>query len=240
MKRALPVLAAVALLSAGCGGSKTAATTGTTTVPPPARAATTSLELFFLADDGKLVADRRGVPATQAVATAALHELASAPAGTTTQVPEGLAVSIANGDAHVSGGTLSKTALAQIIYTLTEFSSVKTVNGETRPDVEEFVPAILAEHPAPDEEVTSPLHVTGSADTFEATFQYELKDSGGTVIAHGFTTATTGNGMRGTFAFTIPFAVDHAQEGTLLVYESSAENGLRIHVREIPLRLSPR
>ena len=242
MKRALPVLAAVALLAVGCGGSKTSATTDTATAPPPpttpARAATTSLELFFLADDGKLVADRRDVPATQAVATAALRELASAPAGATTQVPEALTVSIANGDAHVSGGTLSKAALAQVVYTLGEFPTVKTVDGTGRADVEEFAPAILVEHPAPDEQVTSPLHVTGTADTFEATFQYELKDSGGTLIAHGFTTATTGNGMRGTFDFTIPFSVDHTQDGTLVVYESSAENGSRIHVREIPLRLS--
>ncbi len=237
-------LAAVALLAAGCGGSKTSAPVSSTpsatgsTRDTATSPSTIPLELFYLADDGKLVAERGDVPATQAVASAALHELASAPPGTTTDVPDGLSVAITKGDAKVIGATLSQAALAQVVYSLTEFPTVETVNGKTRQDVEDFVPAILVEHPTPGEEVTSPLHVTGNADTFEATFEYELKDAGGTVIAKGFTTATSGSGMRGTFEFTVPFKVDHAQDGTLVVFESSAEDGSRIHIREIPLRLA--
>ena len=52
-------------------------------------------------------------------------------------------------------------------------------------------------------------------------------------------TATSGSGTRGTFDFTVPFTVEHAQSGKLVVFESSAENGSRIHVVEIPLRLEP-
>jgi hypothetical protein len=142
-------------------------------------------------------------------------------------------------DAEVTGRTLSPAALAQVVYTLTQFPTVKTVNGKTRADVEGFVPQILVEHPTPDETVTSPLHVTGNADTFEATFEYDLKDASGKVLAHDFVTATSGSGQRGTFAFTIPFTVTAAQDGTLVVFESSAEDGSRIHIREIPVRLSP-
>ncbi len=246
MRRALPALAVVALLAAGCGGSTTSVTTGVATAPSaattgPQVATTLSLELFFLADDGKLVAERREVPSTQAVAAVALHELATAPTGKMTDVPDALSVSIANGDANVIGATLGKAALAQIVYTLTQFPTVKAVNGRTREDLEDsgLVPAILVEHPTPDERVASPLHVSGTADTFEATFEYELKDSAGAVIAKGFTTASTGNGMRGTFDISVPFDVAHTQYGTLVVYESSAEDGSRIHIREIPLRLTP-
>ena len=49
----------------------------------------------------------------------------------------------------------------------------------TRADFEEQTPIILVESPLPFEEVTSPLRVTGTANTFEATFQYELLDARG-------------------------------------------------------------
>jgi len=246
MKWVLPLSAAM-LLAAGCGGSNTSApavstpsATGSTRATSTTPAATIRLELFYLADDGRLVAEPGDVPATQAVASAALHALASAARGTTTEVPDGLSVAIAKGDAKVIGATLSKAALAQVVYTLTEFPTVETVNGQSRQGMEDsrVVPAILVEHPLPDGRVTSPLHVTGTADAFEATFEYELKDSVGVVLAKGFTTASTGNGTRGTFELSVPFTVDHAQDGTLVVYESSAADGSRIHIREIPLRLT--
>ncbi|CAN5124266.1 hypothetical protein BH20ACT13_BH20ACT13_19200 [soil metagenome] len=94
-------------------------------------------------------------------------------------------------------------------------------------------PAILVEAPLAFEEVTSPLRATGTANTFEANFQYELTDSGGAVIAENFVTATSGTGTRGTFEFTVPF--DYDGEGTLIVFESSAKDGSRINIAEIPL-----
>jgi len=77
--------------------------------------------------------------------------------------------------------------------------------------------------------------VTGTANTFEANFQYELIDSDGRVIAENFVTATSGTGTRGTFEFTVPF--EFTGDGTLTVLESSAKDGSRINVTEIPLRL---
>jgi germination protein M len=59
------------------------------------------------------------------------------------------------------------------------------------------------------------------------------------VLHHDFVTATSGSGERGTFDFTIPFTVSSEQEGTRVVYESSAEDGSHIHIREIPLTLAP-
>src|SRR5204863_1865026 len=110
----------------------------------------------------------------------------------------------------------------------------------TRSEFEDRTPAILVESPLPFETVRGPeLHATGTANTFEATFEYDLVGAGGKVLAHHFVTATSGSGTRGIFDFTVPFTVARAEPGKLVVFESSAENGRRIHVVEIPLRLEP-
>ena len=93
-------------------------------------------------------------------------------------------------------------------------------------------PLILVESPLPFEQVSSPLRVTGTANTFEATFQYELLDSEGNVVDKNFVTATSGTGTRGTFDFTTGDVSDAAK---LVVYENSAENGSRVNEVEIPL-----
>ena len=93
---------------------------------------------------------------------------------------------------------LAGAALAQAVYTLTQFPGRQTVvvNGTkyTRNDFEDVTPAILVELPLPFERVAGKLRLAGSSNTFEATFQYELADSSGTVLAKHFVTATSGNG----------------------------------------------
>jgi hypothetical protein len=83
--------------------------------------------------------------------------------------------------------------------------------------------------------VTSPLRARGTANTFEATFQYDLR-AGGKVLKTHFVTATSGTGTRGTFAVDIPFAA--SGQGMLVVYELSAKDGSRIHEVAIPLVLA--
>ena len=125
------------------------------------------------------------------------------------------------------------------VYTLTQFPTMKSVEiaGKryTRADFEDQTPIILVESPLPFEQVSSPLRVTGTANTFEATFQYELLDSEGNVVDKNFVTATSGTGTRGTFDFTTGDASDAAK---LVVYENSAENGSRINEVEIPLTVA--
>lgn len=157
------------------------------------------------------------------------------------------------------GGSLSMQArVAQVVHTLTQFPTVDAVRFEldgrpvtalggegvdvskplTRKDVEALAPAVLVEAPTPGAEVASPLHATGTANTFEATFMAEIRDADGKVIAKRFVTATSGSGERGTFDFTLPFRVEEEQGGTLVVYEISAEDGSRIHEVRIPVRLA--
>ncbi|MFL6017981.1 MAG: Gmad2 immunoglobulin-like domain-containing protein [Gaiellaceae bacterium] len=244
---------AAALVVSGCGGNARTSeppppvttTVATTTTVTTAAATTTApshestaLRLYFLAPDGKLVAMSREVAQTQAPGGAALHELLTPPDGMGTKVPDDLALTISDGSAKVTGATLGGAALAQVVYTLTSFPTVQSVNGRTRTDAEEFAPPILVEQPSPDATVTSPLHVTGSANTFEATFDYRLEDAAGKVLAKNFVTATSGSGTRGTFDFTVPFSTDVPQDGALRVFELSAEDGSVVHERVIPLRLS--
>ncbi len=114
------------------------------------------------------------------------------------------------------------------------------MNGKryTRADFENETPAILVETPRPEARIASPLVLSGTANTFEATFEYELIDSAGQIVSKHFATATSGSGTRGTFHLTIPFSGAVAGAGKLVVYESSAKDGSRIHVVEIPLQLT--
>jgi hypothetical protein len=139
-------------------------------------------------------------------------------------------------------GALSRAALVQTVYTLTQFPASHTavVNGKTytRADFEDETPIILVESPLPFQKVKSPLRATGTANTFEATFQYDLVGPDGKLLTTHFVTATSGSGTRGTFDFTVPFTVDRTGPGKLVVYERSAENGRRIHQVEIPIQLA--
>jgi len=240
------------VLAAGCGGGDNASpptSTVTTTVPP---AQTAALRVYFLRK-GQVWPVLRQVDTTGGVATGAVAKLLQGPTdqersdlGLTTSIPaevQSAEISIASGVATVrpSGELLDK-ALAQVVYTVTQFPTVKTVevNGKryTRADFEAETPPILVESPLSFQSVASPLRVTGTANTFEATFNYELTDPEGKIISKHFETATSGSGTRGTFDFTVPFTVDRDGIGELVVLELSAKDGSRIHLQEIPLRMT--
>src|SRR6266550_7660833 len=118
--KSLPLVIAIGLLAAGCGGEGQPGAEQPSTTSQPATTTTAtvnaeqdmSLELYFLAPDGKLVATSRSVKRTQAPGGAVLRELVSAPEGATTKVPDGLELTIADGKAHVTGAALDGAALA--------------------------------------------------------------------------------------------------------------------------------
>ncbi len=217
------------------------------------------------------------MPETQAVARAALEELLAGPtpgeadAGLSTGIPEGtelLDLSIENGVATVDlsgayddgGGSLAMfTRLAQIVYTLTQFPTVQSVNfridGEpvetfssegivldkpqTRADFEDQTPAILVESPAVGDTVSSPLSFAGTANTFEATLQYQLLDATGQVIAERLHDGDVRHGLPGYLQVSIPFEFEGEPHGTFRAFELSAKDGSEINVVEIPVAFEP-
>jgi germination protein M len=248
------LLAGIAL--AGCGSDGEPATTGTT--PDEEPAATIDLSVYFLLE-GKVWPVRRTIDRTPAVAAASLEELLEGPTdqerdelSLETAIPddvEVVSVAVQDGVAQVAfSAPLSNEALAQVVYTLTQFPTVDSVAlleggvaipGFERSDYEDVTPAILVESPLAFDEVGNPVRVTGTANTFEATFQYELADTDGRIVDEGFVTATSGSGTRGTFDFTTKrYEIPFDGVGALIVFELSAEDGSRTNLREIPVRMS--
>jgi immunoglobulin-like protein involved in spore germination/sporulation and spore germination protein len=251
-------LIALALGLAACGGDGGSATETTTTFDTdttvtttvPTAPETTKLRVYFLLND-KVQPVAREVPKTQAVAQAALDELAAGP--TAGEADLGLTsdgsldisgVTIENGIATLEGEIpASRTGRAQVVYTLTQFPTVQHVEIDgahyTRADFEDETPAILVESPLAFEAVTNPIHATGTANTFEATFNYEVVDPAGKVVDKNFVTATSGTGTRGTFDFMTKPYTGKAGEGALVVFEISAKDGSRTKEVRIPVQLQP-
>jgi hypothetical protein len=229
VRRVLVALVLV-LLAAGCGGTKTVTVTTTVTRTVTAPPRTTTVRVYFLRD-GKVA------PVSRRVASTSEGDLLQALFDGPTQRERAAGLATAVGGKQQGINPIGKAGEAQIVYTLSQFAPSRRVRGGTRADFEDFTPAILVESPLPFQAVSAPLRVTGSANTFEATFEYELLDPAGKVLASHFVTATSGSGTRGTFDFTIPFEAPNGL-GKLVVFERSAADGSRIHQVEIPLTLA--
>jgi len=156
------------------------------------------------------------------------------------------------------GGSLSmQVRVAQVVYTLTQFEGVDTVafmiDGEPaeaiggeglivsppvgRDDFANVVPEILIEHPVPGQSVTSPIPVSGQANTFEATFQLELSTAEG-VIAERLVTGG-GSGTWEPFSTDLEFSRTEPIAGYLNAYYFSAEDGSRVDAYSVPVTLEP-
>jgi germination protein M len=250
VKRALLLGVVAALLLTACGGNDEPAATDTDTVTLPAFR---DARVYWLLG-GKVWPARRKVQAPEALGPI-LEELFAGPTdqeqadlGFETAIPPDAVGAEIRADSQGTvevplTPTLSKAAQAQLVYTLTQFDEVKRVRIDgttyTRADFENQTPSVLVESPLPFEEVTSPLRAEGTANTFEATFNYELTDTDGRIVDENFVTATSGTGTRGTFEFTTePYTVPFDGIGSLIVFERSAEDGSKIHLVEIPLRMS--
>jgi Immunoglobulin-like domain of bacterial spore germination/Sporulation and spore germination len=242
VKRAALLLAvAAAVLLSACGGDDEA------TQVSDAR-------MYFLLD-GKVwpvaneVEGRDDVEVTMKSLDALVAGLSedAAEIGMTTAIrPDLEVVSLTTEDGTVQlelSENLSGAALAQVVYTATQSEGLEAVEIDgttyTRADFEDQTPSVLVESPLPFEEVTGPVHAQGTANTFEATFNYELTDTDGRIVDENFVTASSGTGTRGTFEFTTDdYEIPFDGIGSLIVFERSAEDGSKIHIVEIPLRMS--
>ena len=227
MRLRLLILGALALLAVGCGSTSTAtnpATTTTATIPvsPKPMAVT-----VFKVDSGLLRPTVEHVPQTTAVATAALGAL-------------GLAadVSIADGTATVALDNATQDQAAEIVYTLTQFASVKRVDvggraGLTRDDFASYVPPILVESPAAGAEVPATFHVSGTASVFEATLVVQLVRNGKVILKQSVT-ASEGAPGRGTFDTTVQATPG---EVTVAAFSTSAADGTPQHEVDVPVTI---
>lgn len=241
---------------------------------------TLPIQLWYVQDvrgEAKLRLHWIELPAVAAIGRAALEELFAgvpddAPKNTFSIVPEDtelLHLSIENSIATVDlsrdfedtgmGTAADGLQIAQVVYTLTQFPSVKKVrfllDGEdpgligghgimldgpqSRKDYEERLPPIVVFRPYAGEEVDVPFTLTGIANVFEATVSYRLREASGTVLEEGFMTATCGTGCYGEFAETIqiPLGTELPARVVLEVFESSAEDGRPLNMQRIPLLL---
>jgi germination protein M len=239
---------------------------------------------FLLGDaaggDPALVPVLRTVPKIKAAAKAAMTTLLAGPSAAErsatprirTTIPaatellginisDGLATVDLSADFAMGGGTFSVRArLAQVVYTLTQFSTVdrvsfrldgkpvtvfssegillkKPVTRATYRD--DFLPPIFVDRPAWGAALLSPGHVTGLANVFEAQFRIALLDRKGRVLVDRPVLASAGTGVWGRFDVTLTYHVSTAQWGTLRVWDISERDGSRVAVREYPIYLRP-
>ena len=150
------------------------------------------------------------------------------------------------GPAFQQGTPAIRLEKAQIVYTLTQYSTINKVtfrsidtNLYTRASFDDLLPAILVEGPVIGQRIPNPVTVSGKANVFEATVSLRILDENGKTVANTFTTATCGTGCRGDYSVSVPYSVDHEQQGTVEVYESSAKDGSAINVVDIPVTLTP-
>jgi germination protein M len=274
--------------TAGTTGGETAPTDsgGETATAPEGRRV--SLQVWFSRPervaanlgqilDPKLFMARREVDATEGIGTAALTELLAGPTSQETAgdlvsaVPSGtrlLGLDIAGGVATVDlssefesgGGSLSmEMRLAQVVYTLTQFPTVKSVrfrldgeplevfSGEgivlskpvARKDYEELMPAILVTSPALRAEVDGPITVSGTANVFEANVTVRVVTATGKEVARTFTTATCGTGCRGDFSVTLDVPRPQGRTSAFVFVEDddAAGVGTPPHQVRIPITL---
>ncbi len=224
-----------------------------------------------------IVPTLRVVPKTTGVARAAMEALLDS--GTirdayrdiSTAIPLGtklLGISIRNGVATVDlsrefesgGGSASAFyRLQQVLYTLTQFSTVRSVlfqvEGRTvttfgsegvvldgpmeRGDFADLLPSIFVDRPAYGAAANNPARITGNANVFEASFRIAILDGSGKILVDEHAMATCGTGCRGTFDVTLRYDVARAQWGTLRTYFGSAKDGSPQDIRDYPVWLTP-
>jgi germination protein M len=278
--------------STGPSGSP-APSTDPSATPPPSQTppeGTTVVRAYFYYESvpgsSGLVAILREVPATKAVATAAMAALLEGPnenesGAMSSAIPADtklLGLTIKDGVATVdlssefesgAGSASATIRLGQVVYTLTQFPTVKSVvfqvDGRTvtvfgsegivldgpvgRADYLDLLPAIFVDRPAYGAAIGNPARIAGSANVFEATFRITIIDRAGRTVADQSTLANCDsacqaacddNGCRPSFDVTMEYDVPAAQWGVLRVWAGSAKDGSPTNVREYPVWLTPR
>jgi immunoglobulin-like protein involved in spore germination len=223
---ALVPLLAVLLTACGAGTAEEAASTA----PPTTTQARTPMTItVYRVENGVPTASTVQVPATRAVAAAALRALGI-------EAP----VTISGGTAHVALDAATDDRVTEIVYTLTAFPTVQRVDvagrsGPTRADVGPAPAPIVVDEPAAGSSVATGFRVAGSASVYEATVVVEaVRD--GKVLEKQTLTASEGAPGRGTYETTM-----QASPGplTIRVFSPSAVDGAPQHEVDVEVTVTP-
>jgi hypothetical protein len=214
--------------------------------------AKTAVRAYFFRGAG-LVPVSKVVPATPAIGTAAVDALlAGPPGGYETEIPPGtrlLSLAIANGTATATlspaFASARRTARAQLVYTLTQFPTVRRVvllaragrRSATRADYTDLTPSapIFMAAPGRDSTVASPVRASGTAVVFEATLVMDVR-SAGKLVTRKTITASRGGPYRGTWSTSVELPPG---DYDLVFYEPSAEDGRPLHSTTVPVSVAP-
>ncbi|MBI4729353.1 MAG: GerMN domain-containing protein [Acidobacteria bacterium] len=255
-RRPIPIaLLALALALAACGKERPSAARA------PQRVMTTVTIHYLVDSEGRtwLAPERHQVDKTSAIGRAALEELVHGTAQDpdhVTPIPRGakiLDLKIEGGTATVdwsadvleanAGATVEALGIQSIVWTLTEFPTVKrvafTVEGKpsgkasngrlvedwwghvglsdqpfARQDAIEVLEPITIWTPLDGVAVGREIAVTGEASTFEANVAFRLLDATGKRVSVTSTTASAGAPERGAFSTTIQVASPPASPET--------------------------
>jgi len=201
--------------------------------------------------DGPTADELAGIPALATAIPDGTEVLGSS-------IDDGVATVNVSGEFDDGGGSFSMFArLAQVVYTMTRLEGIDSVVFEVdgdpvtvfssegieldgpqeRPDYYDLLPPIFLDSPAWGAPVTSPVHVSGLSNVFEAVSQVMLTDDDGMTLIEDTVMATCGTGCWGEWEIDVPYSVDREQFGAFIVWENSAEDGSRIHIREYPVQL---
>lgn len=270
-----PTTAAGPTATAGTTATTASTTTGPGVTPTTTRpaVAVTDVRVYFLRS-GRIGAAHRSVAATPAIGTAAITQLLAGPtpselaAGLRTAIP----VSAGLSSLGISGGTATvdltgqfltagsdvtvQARLAQVVYTLTQFPTVRGVRFEvdgrplataggadltrpaSRPSFPGLAPAALIEFPGQGWAVRSPVVVSGTAAVFEGQFSAELTDRHGRVIATVRAYAPQTTAIGGPFVIRLAYPPSASGPGTVILYDNSARTGARTDLAALAVDLA--
>jgi immunoglobulin-like protein involved in spore germination len=96
---------------------------------------------------------------------------------------------------------------------------------------------ITLKSPTVNAKLTSPVTITGDASVFEAALAWRITDTGGRVLAEGFTTASLGAPGRGTYSIAATYSVTTETVAFIEVFSRSAKDGNIDEIVQIPVVL---
>lgn len=121
----------------------------------------------------------------------------------------------------------------------TTTASASTVTPGTTPASTATAPLITIDIPAEGADVSTPIEMTGTANTFEAALTVDVLDAAGETLCARSIMATSGTGTPGTWATTLDIPPrDVYAPVTVRAYEFSAMDGSKINLVERPVMLS--